>query len=248
MNRIPAEEIVWRKTGILQRHDGPGDGICRWWFDLPEPLASWDVFTYWERARFESLDQHLTTGDVLFDIGTEQGWCNLAYADIVGPSNMVLFEPTREFWPNIRQTWERNYYERPKACYQGLVGDQVDDDRPNHFGWPHASDGWIIDRNKYQYLHDNDGQSQITIDEFVKRSEIVPNAITMDIEGAELLALRGSTQTLIDHHPQLWISIHPDMSVRDYNLTDSQLHDYLLSHGYHSEHLATDHEEHWRFW
>lgn len=249
---IPAEDVVWTPTGILQRDEGPNGGTFQWRFELPEPLASWDVFAQWERARFTSMLTNLERGDVLLDVGTEQGWCNLAYADIVGPENMVLIEPTPEFWPNIRQTWQRNFYTRPLACYQGLIGDTTTDTRdlgvPYASGWPHCSDGLMIDRNRYQYLHDNDGVPQITIDELAARTGITPDAITIDIEGAELLALRGATHTLDEYHPLLWVSIHPDMSVRDYNITDTELHDFLDGFGYRRQHLATDHEEHWMFW
>jgi FkbM family methyltransferase len=165
---------------------------------------------------------------------------------MVGPENMVLIEPTREFWPNIRQTWERNFYARPKACYQGLIGNLVTDDREPMFDWPHCSEGWIVDRNKYQYIHANeDGVPQITLDELVKRSGVVPDAITMDIEGAEMLALQGAAHTLKKYKPLVWVSVHPDLGAKNYNMAPEDVHRYMSALGYVGEHLAVDHESHW---
>jgi hypothetical protein len=59
---IPANEERWRSIGIMQRDDGPNGGTFQWRFDLPEPLASWDVFAQWERRRFESMRDNFLEG------------------------------------------------------------------------------------------------------------------------------------------------------------------------------------------
>ena len=99
----PIDQVKWRQVKYLKEPltASPEHAKYKYELVLPEPLASWDVFDYWEKERIASMEQHLTHGDVLYDIGTEQGWCNLVYASIVGPENIVLVEPTPEFWPNI---------------------------------------------------------------------------------------------------------------------------------------------------
>lgn len=243
---IARSEVEWKSTGIL-RIGETRDYQYR--FDLPRPLADWDVWDYWERARFESMREHLNQGMVLFDIGTEQGWCNLAYASMVGPQNMVLIEPTPDFWPNIEATWERNYPGiRPLACYDGLLGNKTTDPRTSFADWPAGSDGPLIDRNKYQYIHEHsDGVSEMTLNDLVERSGIIPDAVTMDVEGAELLVLQGAEQTLRTHHPLVWVSVHPDLGERDYGVVPEQVHGFMDGLGYTRQHLATDHEEHWLY-
>jgi hypothetical protein len=119
---------------------------------------------------------------------------------------------------------------------------------PTHGGWPASCVGPLIDRNKYQYIHDNGaGIPELRLDDLVERSGVVPQAITCDVEGAELLVFQGATNTLREHHPLVWISIHPDMMLRDYGTEAEELHAFMADHGYTGEHLATDHEQHWFF-
>lgn len=248
MNKIPLSEVVWTPTPYLRR----GETLSYdYYLLLPEPLASWDVYDYWERPRIENMRKHLRQGMTLFDVGTESGWCNLVYATMVGAENMVLIEPTPEFWPNIKATWEANYGQvMPKGFYDGLISDRTTDTRNNldFKAWPAGSDGDLIDRNKYQYIHDNeDNIPEMTIDEYVKRSGIVPDAITMDTEGSELLILKGARKTLAHHSPLLWVSIHPDLAERDYGTKPGQTAKYLKRLGYTGKHISTDHEEHWVF-
>lgn len=252
MNYINKNDIVWKTVKYLKEPLGaaPQHAIWKYNFVLPEPLASWDVFDYWEKERIASMEQHLNQGDVLFDIGTEQGWCNLAYAEMVGPENMVLIEPTREFWGNIKQTWEKNYTVAPKASLCALLSDKTSNGYvANNEAWcQEASSDTIIDRNKYQYIHENsEAIPEIKLDDYVAQTGIIPDALTMDVEGAELLILRGAENTLRTHKPKLFISIHPDLGERDYGIKKEDTINFLESLGYTGEYLATDHEEHYYF-
>ena len=241
---IPLNKVQWKPVHFLELPDESFE----YEFDLPVPLADWDVFACWERARFHSMRDNLNQGDVLFDVGTEQGWCNLIYASFVGPENMVLVEPTKEFWPNIAATWDRNYDSGPLAVYNGLLSDTSNDSLPVFEPWPAVSAGPLIDRNKYQYIHEHDADiRQLTLDDLVELSGVVPNAITIDVEGAELRVLHGATDTLLEHRPIVWASVHPDLIERDYNATADEVHTFMESLGYQPVFLAKDHEEHWLY-
>ena len=246
---IPDEKIEWVPTPITKDDWRIHDSPYHYEFILPRPLADWDVFDYWERERFDHMRDNLQHGEVLFDIGTEQGWCNLIYADFVGPENMVLIEPTFEFWANIKKTWDKNYDVPPLACYWGLFDKSTRDDFDKGFDiWGKAEAEQIIDRNKYQYIHESSSDiTHIQLDKYVDETGIVPDALTMDVEGAEFLILMGAKYTLQKYHPKLWISIHPDLGERDYNTKKEDVIGLLEAMGYVGEHLATDHEEHWYF-
>lgn len=250
-NFTPLAEVRWRDIRYLKTPLTGTDEDSEWamTLNLPEPLASWDVFSYWEAERYLSMKKHLKKGMVLFDIGAEHGWLSVVYASLVGPANMVLIEPTQEFWPNIRATWERNCPEEPLMFYPGLIGDKVTDlNYDNFFRWPSVSKGDLIDRNKYQYIHDNlDKVPEMTLDEMVKRGSIVPDALTIDVDGAEHSVLLGAEKTLKKYHPLIWLSVHPDLCERDYNTTEEQITEYMKSLGYKSTLLGVDHERHWMY-
>lgn len=250
---IPKDKVQWKKVKYIKLPLETTDEAATWLYELwlNEPLASWDVFSYWEVERILSMRKHLVKGDVLMDIGTEQGWCNLVYAHMVGPENMVLIEPTPEFWPNIKALWEKNFSTSPLACFPGFMSDQTTDQsyfqvHQRSFPLP-QSKGSLIDRNSYKNLSDDSHTmevSQMTLDDFVRYTKIVPQAITIDVEGAELLVLKGAEKTLTDQSIKVWVSEHGDLALENYNVKPDDVRNFMDSLGYRREFLAKDHETH----
>lgn len=200
------------------------------------------------------MSQHLRQGDILFDVGAEKGTESVKYARFVGAQNMVLFEGEPLVWPNIRNSFEESGLFAPLACYVGLVSDvthtpeDLDYPEDEMHGWPIITMNEPTDHRTFRYIHDHSNNTkQTTIDDWVEVNHIIPNAITMDIEGAEYVALLGAHDVLGDHRPLVWVSIHPDLMERDYQTTPSQLMDYMESFGYRGEFLGFDHEHHWLF-
>lgn len=230
----------------------PGLVNGRWELILPDAIADWDAITGWERRRFASMEARLRPGMRLFDIGAEHGWISAILASFVGAENMVLVEPSEDFWRNIRLIWEHNGLELPLACVQALVGASCSDTTAPvvHGAWPACSSGEECPPGAYRYLHEPDHVAKtpvMSLDWFVGATGIVPDAITVDIEGAETEALLGARAVLREHHPLVWVSIHPDLMERDYGATPAFLHAFMAQQGYAEKHLGTDHEEHWLF-
>lgn len=235
----------------------------RWNLWVPDHIAEWDAITGdysarqgWEFARFESMQKLLRYGDCLFDIGTEHGWISAILArEFVGGENMVLFEPGPEFWINIRKTWEYNRLDGPKACWQGFV------DEKDRFvvradnmlrDWPQCADPYAADVDSMPYrsmLDDNDEIMSISIDGFVLHTGIQPTALNIDVEGAELRVLYGAAKTLREYNglEVVWVSIHPDLMMRDYGVSADELHYLMKQCGWQGTHLGTDHEQHFVF-
>lgn len=210
---------------------------------VPDHIADWDAPSEWERQRFLSMEKHLNKGDILYDIGAEQGWQSAIYAQFVGGENMVLVEPDEKAWPNIRQTWEANNLKEPNYCFVGCLGKKGNQEIVGEPFWPKESKGEIQVAFGYSSLS---GDSVTTnLDELVFEVGQYPNAITIDVEGAELEVLVGSSKTLTEKRPKLWISVHPDLMENDYNTNESELRKFLRSAGYGIEDLGWDgHETH----
>jgi len=221
----------------------------RYEFMLPDHLADWDALSLWERERTESMEEHLKPGMVLYDVGSEHGAQSVIYQSFVGPENMVLIEPSCSFWPNLRLIWEHNGLHAPLASVHALIGEDTyagDDISLWINGWPPCAAGDEQPARSYAYIHDpgtSRGVAQWRLDALVANLE-PPDAITIDVEGAELSVLKGAVETLRDLRPIVWTSVHPDLMERDYGTTPDHLHGFMDSLDYVGIHLATDHEAH----
>ena len=208
----------------------------RWTLLLPEHRAArpqWDIANGgWETERLAAMYDTIKPADVVFDIGAEEGDLPALWA--TWGAEVVLFEPNPYVWPNIRVIWEANRLPLPR-WFAGFAANETvlrpPDMEPifaedDHAGWPACAWGPVIGDHGFRNT---------------------PDVITMDVEGAELEVLRGAAATLRSRRPVVFVSIHPTFIPAMYPYTADAVHEFMAAMGYTGEHLATDHEEHWRF-
>lgn len=229
----------------------------KWNLSLPDHRAArteWISNKGWERMRLDAIHDLVKPGMVVFDIGTEEGDMSALYQ--MWGATVVPFEPNPLVWPNIRAIWEGNKLATPPAYWVGFASDTTIKDPPQMepiFSWPER-DGWpacaygevIGDhgfRNVCERFHDT---PQTSIDDFATEHNLWPDIITIDVEGAELVVLRGAVKAL-ERDVTVFVSIHPDIMKQAYQHTKEQLISFMQELGYQDEFLETDHEEHWRF-
>jgi len=244
---IPIKDLEWSTVKIHRQGETRN---YDYELELFHPLAEWDVWDYWERERIQSMQKHIKQGDIVFDVGAEQGWMSALISKYMS-SNVVLIEPTAEFWPGIKAIYEKNNLADPKHSFCGFLSDFDVPENKWVAPWPEcAYDNDVIEKRKYRNLHDDDDTAivqSMRIDTFVDDMKTIPNHITIDVEGAELKVLLGAEQTLRKHKPLVWCSIHPDMCERDYGYTKEDILFFMDDCEYEAELLAVDHEEHWFF-
>ena len=83
----------------------------------------------------------------------------------------------------------------------------------------------------------------VALDDLTARSG-PPLLIKIDIEGAELRALRGAAETLRARRPTLVLSVHDEL-IRNYDGSVEAVKALLAEAGYGYRELAVDHERHW---
>ncbi len=71
-----------------------------------------------------------------------------------------------------------------------------------------------------------------------------PTLLKIDVEGAELLVLRGAERLVAEWRPTMLVSVHPEQ-IRQFKLTADDVRQWLTARGYDITILAIDHEEHW---
>jgi FkbM family methyltransferase len=140
-------------------------------------------------------------GDVFLDIGAYIGWYTIRASEAVGPAGRVIaLEPDatnrRQLENNISLNGLSNCFTVPKAAWE----------HNQKIGW-HSS-AVPVWHKADMGEHANLVQA-ITIDSLVNELDLKRvDWIKMDIEGAEIEALRGAEQTLGLFSPVLFIEVH----------------------------------------
>ena len=224
--------------------------VCGFDLYVPDNVAAWDAVAEdspWEYERIHSILNTLAHGDVLYDVGAEAGWMSAIYGQHVGGENMVLIEPSPEFWPNIKGCWDWNHLGTPIATVEGFAAAREVDAHVHVRSWPKSATGPECGAMAYRHLRHHADIPTVTIDHIGRATNLPAKGITIDVEGAELAVLRGAETTLAVHRPYVWCSIHADLMVKDFGTHPDLLQGYMLGHGYRAKWLRTDHEEHWLF-
>jgi FkbM family methyltransferase len=221
--------------------------VCGFDIVVPDSIAEWDAVagdSPWERNRLQSMLGTLQPGDVVYDIGAEHGWMSVILGLRVGGENMVLVEPSQEFWPNIRMGWEENGLFVPLATAQAFAGHGGDGDVYART-WPPDADGEECGAMAYRHPnHHYESIRTVSIDFIVSATGHPPKGITIDVEGAELGVLQGAAHTLRNDRPNVWVSIHDDLMRKDFDTTPFQLISFMRDLDYRMIDLGYDHEHH----
>jgi len=207
----------------------------------------------YEEIHFRSVQQSLQPGALTYDIGAYDGTTSVLIAEAVGHENVVIIEPANVNWGNIK----KNFQHSPHASFPGFL-DSVDN--PQSVGrialgsFPPESSAPELDESKleFRWLHYRDVDPSVdlipalTVDTL---ASIVgaPKGMTMDVEGAEFAVLQGAIETLKQHHPLVWVSVHPAFMVERFGIQPQELFEFMRQLGYAPELLTKDHEEHWKF-
>lgn len=274
----------WRETPCepVQRPPGHLDGAemtvpamtptvinDRWTLLLPEHRAARPEWaTGWEVARINSMHANLRAGDVVIDVGAEEGDLSALWAS--WGCGVVLVEPNPRVWPNIRAVFDANRLShRVAGCFAGFASDRTVLDPPNldipegeRGGWPECAYGPVIGDHGFRHLaQEADATPQITLDDLcvrhlgpgergpggTLRALAVPSALTIDVEGAELVVLRGAARLLAEGGPLVWVSVHHEFMGDMYGHSFADIAELMGGYGYTGRLLGEDHEEHWLF-
>ncbi len=203
-----------------------------------------DYENEWEKEYIAELISTLKNGMVVYDVGAENGELSVLAANIVGGSNVHIFEPNYEYLPNIKAIWEANELQEPSNCFNGYVSDKSSHNI--HFTNFKNIKGNIFIGCEH-YNPSARPMQTIRLDDYAQ-SFTPPDVVMMDIEGAELSAVIGAIETIKEYSPIFFISIHKPFFIMDRsNGTKEELIKIFTDNGYDTIHLSTDHEEHWKF-
>lgn len=215
----------------------------RWMVLMPEHRANRPGWSYWEQERLSYMHAVIRPGDVVWEIGTEQGDVTVLYA--MWGADVVLVEPDCGFWPNVKRIFEANgVAERAVGFWPGFVGPHDSGTLPlGAQGWPECAAGPTTkDRSPFSIANGDDAP-MITFDTMLDYYP-PPDVVTMDIDGAEYQALLGANRLLAEVKPILFVSVHPMHMWDQHKDTPDDVWMHLELHGYDAERVGRDHEIH----
>ena len=166
-------------------------------------------FSHYEYNELSWLKRQIRDDWVFFDVGANFGYYSLLVSRYSGAKAAVYaFEPLRRNFEMLKQNRELNDYENISMFNVALS----DKNGMTEFVAP-------LDNNLGRgHLANECGElseekivvETVTLDSFVARHGITRlDAIKVDIEGAEMLFLRGAGRTLVDLRPLLIVECNP---------------------------------------
>jgi FkbM family methyltransferase len=169
-----------------------------------------------EPALFDFLKQTIRPGDVVLDVGAFVGIYAVLAARWSGPHGRVIaFEPTPSSAAIARKHLAFNGVAPERVqLVEAAVSDRATRATLHQYD-AHATPYVnslvrAVDTDARAVTHD---VAVVTIDDVCRELKVVPSVIRMDVQGAEIQALRGARATIgaapslslvVEMHPQCW--------------------------------------------
>ena len=195
-----------------------------------------------ERSIIKRICSKLRPHDTFADIGANVGLFSLAVAAQLSERGQVIaFEPEPRNFSHLVRNFELNGLSHRLQAEQSVLTDRAGTAQLRISGevgdGTHSLLSGTIDSERSVHAE--------RLDDFSARHQVYPDVIKIDVEGAELLVLRGMQQLLIKHPPRLlMIEVH-GQHLRDAGERPEEVAELLTSNGYCCERSSERHgEEH----
>jgi FkbM family methyltransferase len=188
----------------------------------------------WEPEVWDAISSGLSPGAVFFDVGAHIGYDSLKAGRVVGDQGRVVaFEPNPHtltaLRSNIEASGAANVIVQPIACTDVEQMLTLFDSTPGgNSGSPSLSEANAGVRSRSYTVRGR------PIDAVVAEMGLTRlDVIKADVEGAELLVLRGATETLRRFHPKLILEVVP-RQLANMNTSVEELESFVKAHGYNT--------------
>lgn len=204
------KELIYKIADFLTGGRGLTKTINGFRITFPFRYANYFPENY-EESNFRFLRDQVTEGDIVLDIGAHIGLFSVAASTQVKPKGKVYaFEPAEETIPLLAKTVFLNQATDTISIIQAAVGEKsgtttfyvsdIKGDNSNSL-ISYKDDRKLFAKEVTLY----------SIDEFIKLYKLKNlRFIKLDVEGAELDALKGASETLKNMRPACIVAIHPE--------------------------------------
>ena len=213
----------------------------RFWMNVsPKDYATYGIYFFgsYDPSMTSVFTHIIKPGETVWDIGTERGWFTLLMASLVGENGRVdsfeAFPPTVE---KLKANVALNNFK-----WVHVNGIAVSESNSKMWFVPPSNEvthniRFLQDCNGVGYLSETNIPGAIEInticlDDYYERQEITKvTLIKIDIEGAEVCALKGAKKLIEKDKPLLAIEFNRQTALRA-NSSIEELYDLLNGYGY----------------
>ena len=185
---IPPNTIVPIISGRLK---------CKRWIKGSGVNSYW--LGWYELEKQKKVMEIVRKNDICYDIGANVGFYTLLFSEIVKERGQVIsFEPSFENVNYLKKCKNLNNLNNVKIIEAAVAeksGVCFFDLSIN------SSVGHISPEGKVEV-------KLISLDDFISGGAIPPEIIKIDVEGAELQVLKGSSYLLKKYHPKIFLATH----------------------------------------
>lgn len=179
------------------------------WLDLEDAFVSRGcLMDGYEPVETAFVRANLKPGDVFLDIGANIGWFTMLASTIVGERGHVhSFEPRKPTVDYLRRSVEANSLSGLVTVYEAGLADR---DGDWHLAWAEGT------ANPGSSCLVESGSEAANLQTLAIRLKALDNLavekvdfIKIDIEGAEMLAMKGGSKTIARNRPIVMSELHP---------------------------------------
>ena len=245
--------MLWNRSGSSRLYNFSKKAALSLLYRLPPFPTNMSGSSVWihPRARFSItaktffkrehhvrawLTEQLKPGHVFFDVGAHHGWVSMWTLPLIGKEGSVVsFEPSPANLSVLEWHLRKNKFSQwtiiPKAVsdvdaeaeefFLVDTGDSPMNSLTTGIPGTPLMDGRNIRKTSIQ---------TITLDTFYGESRLRPDLVKIDVEGAELLVLRGAAKLLEASRPTIILAVHPYWLPK--GQSTRQIFEFLTEHGY----------------
>lgn len=171
-------------------------------------FSNFDAWGSAHNRGFQACIEAARGKSCVLDIGAHIGLVSLPFSQsIANDGTIYAFEPATANGEFLKQHIASNNISNIEVITD-LLGD-TEKDSVEFFESTGDSGMNTIANSGSQRGYTSTKKRQITLDEFCANQQLAPQLIKIDTEGAEVGILKGAQNTLRQHQPTIYLSVHP---------------------------------------
>jgi FkbM family methyltransferase len=223
------------KPKWVEVKSGPLKG-GRLFLDVDKPYLKAMINGHFDSFIYDEIEHCCNiVGAVCWDIGAHIGFHSLSFASLVDENGHVYaFEPNTFNIARFKMHLEKNKTLAKRITLNTFAISDVDGEMTFVFSSDadgNSSESHLQNINPPceagEYTNfKTQTVNTLTIDSFINTPDVrIPDIIKIDVEGAELLVLKGGKKFFKNHKPIIFIEVHNILMM-------FYVHKFLLKHGY----------------